>query len=163
MDNIKLIQTGKCEILVLKVPEGASKFYIYEADWLQEEHSLHWRMPDNTDGELYFSDAQSEYEILGISTELTEEQWRGVLPIRKFRGFRGLYYEDYKGIRVFLASAKQSGISLLEANQCFSVNPIPQPEAQLDEQGNGGYCDTWVSKWQEAEYNTGKWLILKQL
>lgn len=72
--EILTLTTAKFTGIAVPVPEEAFRFWIYEADWLQEEHSVHWFMPDNTMGRLFIDDIENEYEILGKATELTEEE-----------------------------------------------------------------------------------------
>lgn len=161
-NKIKLINTGKCNILAMMVPEGAKawinpyiKEYLHVGHIHGDAHSL--PLPEGN------------WQILGISTELTEEEWTNLLPIEvtNIQGFICGDYIDYLDRNNYYETAKESGLSLLEANQCFSVNPYgkeapivsdPDPHSQY----YGAQMDE-LYRWQQAQENTGKWLILNKL
>lgn len=150
-NNIKLINTGKCNILAVMVPDGAWKFGITSGD-----RNLHYKI-----GTIRHIQKLPEgnWQILGLSTGLTESQWREVIKRQSTFG-NDYYYYDIKAYK----TAEESGISLLEANQCFSVNPYGSKEDVLLFPEYG--CPSWIKnaeKWQKAQENTGAWLILAPL
>lgn len=108
-----------------------------------------------------------EYKILGKANELTEEQCETITPCvydgREDVNVMGLIYECYDGSDFTCNTAKESFASLMQSIRCYSVNPVPNPEPQFDERGNGGYCETWVKDYEKAQANTGTWIILKKL
>lgn len=106
-NKIKLINTGKCNILAMMVPDGTTKFRVDHSYPLQTRILY---FPEGKMGESLFVDGY--WQIVGIDSELTEEQWRelmlrtksflsGVFPVFHYSGFE---------------TAKESGLSLLEAN-----------------------------------------------
>lgn len=134
------------------VPEGVNKFKVYEYGY----SSTHLLMEDLTDLVL----PQGNWQLLGISTELTEEQWRDLVSFHIFA------YKDYKTTAIYkFKTAKESGLSLLEANGCFSVNPygdMPPDETSTPLSWNSEGLEADIKKWQQAQENTGPRLILKK-
>lgn len=67
MEQIK-IQTGKASIVLVELPDGATHFQIDEDGYFNYHYAKH---DGNYGGML---DGVIGYELLGLSTELTEEQ-----------------------------------------------------------------------------------------
>lgn len=158
-NNIKLIDTGKCNILAVMVPGGTIGANITKLDDGDPDDYLYI----NYDDSQFIKLPEGEWQILGISTEVTEGQWRelmlrtksflsGVFPVFHYSGFE---------------TAKESGLSLLESNGIFSVNPYgekapivsdPDPSSQY----YGAQMDE-MHRWQQAQENTGPRLILNNI
>ena len=115
---MKEIQTNGITILLIEVPEDAKNFTITEFDWFENApkwYLLHETIEDNCGCPIEFD---GDWEILGKSTELSEEQMKEICP--KCIGLS--VYPDYnfKPTRLvalkFFHTVQESYISLLEAN-----------------------------------------------
>lgn len=152
MSQIKQIDTGKCSIGVLKVEVDS-----YLLEKIARKDTAWWPV-DHVD---------VEWQILGISTELTEEQCK---PLFKHKDGYGLSFELPKpNNRAGYFTALAAMEVLLEANQCFSKNPYGEKPKREDfnSMSDKLYADNifdWkLNKWQQAQQNTGTWLILRKL
>lgn len=157
MSQIKLLQPKEgVTLLAVKVPEGADEICIPNV--YITPHLQIWMPPRRVlpDGEDIIELPEGNWQLLGIATEIPEEVWQGIMPKGKVR------YKDFVGGYLF-KKATDAAISMLEAHEVYSVNPIPVPEAQFDERGNGGYCEKWIKEYEKAEANTGHWVILKRV
>lgn len=162
MSKIKIIETGKCKLLAVMVPEGATK-HLY----IPKINTVAFFNEDSkgrvvTESVKFTFLSEGNWQLLGLSTELTEEQWRDVVEETTFGNniipiFRN-YNRPLPQWTFACATAKESGLSLLEANQIYSVNPYDAPVSFIPQKHEEAY-----KKWSEAESNTGRWLILKQL
>lgn len=166
------IKTGKATILVVKVPEGSKEFNIG-----------FWGNPDmggNNVQALYSSDSRppikvlgrikevGNWKLLGLSTELTEDQWKEILPKYKYDKHLG-EYENYTDSDEYFKTATESGRSLLVANRFFEKNPYGrQPMVKgvcIERQGvdhtRNEYVETKEHRqWREVQDRIGSFLIL---
>jgi hypothetical protein len=150
MSEIKQVSTGKAELLLVKVPEG-------------------WKLSGTTPNFLYFYPSKSiklpegNWQIVGISDQLTEEQCRELFV----KGGNESIGELYKFNDLFYAEAIKAGAALLKANDCYTVNPYGEkPELSY----TGDNCEDDVVDYihklylhTKAEAHTGSWLFLKRL
>lgn len=164
MSEIKQIDTGKCRLLAVMVPEGAILMpAIYP-------HVITYRI-GNSMSSVFLPENwhHVNWQILGLSDELTEEQWRRLVDgkLDFLDGFGSvMQYPDFTDKAHCYLTAKESGLSLLEANECFSVNPYSDPGLTM-KQGNRcvyyGASDEEFEIYEKAQQNTGTWLILRKL
>jgi len=166
MSEIKTIETGRTTLLAVKVPEGVKEFCIPPLSNILFYSCLN-------SGDLKPIELPFKAEIIALSTEITEEQARELVPIENL-------YEDWDGIKCAYKNhlpfdvLKSSGLfetalesfnSLMQANQCFSVNPYGETKPFVsifdDNENSSAKERRW--KWQEAEANTGPHLILRKL
>lgn len=149
---IKHINTGIAELIAVKVPDGTYGFSTerrtgnrMHLTWL-EERLLYPK------GSLEILDAtelpKGDWSLLGIAHDLTEEVWESVLPKARM-----LYFD----------TATESGLSLLEANEIYAVNPYGWHEPEC---GNTCSCVAGCyenARWNKAQQNVGKWVMLKKI
>jgi len=104
-----------------------------------------------------------DYTIIALSTEITEEQARGLVP---FIGLPWCAYKDYTTNKNWYRTAKESFNSFMKANQCYSTNPYKEDWDELCKWGHGGFAKDGKTEFElftEAESNTGNWIVLKRL
>lgn len=159
---IKTINTGVAELVLVKVPEDATIFRIRKnssgIDCLTYPDDPNYpycgftfkRLPENT-----------VWEILGIANELTEDIWHSIVKESYF-GF----YKDYVANNDNACdTATESGLSLLWANEVYSVNPYGDRPDINDYVFHGYILESHRSdlqKWDKAQETTGKWVVLKK-
>lgn len=157
MSEIKQINTGVAELLALKVPEGATRFFVHPFMSI-----LGFTKEDGSSGFIEFDQPLTgPWELLGNYTELTEEQCREVV-ITNARGCfltKSDAFDDYTNSDSFCDTAKEAFASLMQANACYSENPYKYGKPSIVNH------DLWYSEeqWQQAEANTGTWLILRKI
>jgi hypothetical protein len=104
-----------------------------------------------------------DFKILGKATQLTEEQCEEVIPdpmIRKPDNRKG-FMIDIMDTEIY-PTAKEAFSAFLDSLGCYSVNPYKKPA----DDDYSFYTDRNISiqeEWQEAQANTGTWLILQKL
>lgn len=146
----QLIQTSKATILVVDLPEGATDVasgndkIMY---WIQYGFAKSLRVANLPPG---------QWQLLGKTFDLSEEQWKDILP-RYIGGITG--YLDYESGRpdALVKSATESGLSLLISNKVFKENPISseKPITIIGHKGSEKICEAILKRfqdqWQEAE------------
>lgn len=148
-------KTEKGAVLFLKVPYDANKFSIKKTRKGKPDQ-LHYFVPYAYDVVIRLEFLTREcFQIIGLTSEITEEQAK--IIVDKDNEFRWPCYTD---LLMFYNNALDSLKSLMQHLKVYEVNPIPTPEFQSDRYGNGGYCETWTTEYQEAQSRTGKWLVL---
>ena len=116
MGNNQIVQHGN--FMLIDVPKDAKSFLI-KGYWLFYEHNFD-RLGLGEDEMIDLPPGQ--WQIVGIASSLTEEQWKGIVEKdTDFPNLPGLYkyYESgsLKDIQVSAtAQAKTSGLSLLAAH-----------------------------------------------
>lgn len=149
MSQIKQLQPKEgVALLAVKVPEGAWKFSITSGD-----NNLHYKI--GTIRHIYDL-PEGNWRLLGIATDIPEEVWKGI--VHKQSTFGDYYYvSNGKSFE----TATEAAMSFLEANEVYSVNPLgDEPKDRPD---LGLYTKIIREKhmmWQQAEANTGTWVIL---
>lgn len=168
-NKIKQFSTGKTDILAVMVPEGAHGFELTKWNYQKQDYlgrftllydSLKMETNLKKGDRPHVQLPEGNWQIVGLSTEVTEGQWRelmlrtksflsGVFPVFHYSGFE---------------TAKESGLSLIEANECFSVNPLDGVPRYVYGQNNSANTVWYTEKdYQQAQENTGTWLILRKL
>lgn len=104
-------------------------------------------------------------KLLGISTEIPEEVWQGIMPKGQVR------YKDFVGGYLF-KKATDAAMSMLAAHEMYSKNPLagifrphsgePDP-ANLGEVLVSAIYEDLREEYFKYEANTGTWIILKQI
>lgn len=158
MSEIKQINTGVAEVLAVKVPEGAIRFAIEQDALFCHIKAGVYKLVKLPPG---------KWTPLGIDTELTEEDFDPLVDHAM-----GTYL-NYLTDKYELDTSKEAFESLMQANSLYSVNPYEQPTFEYDfgDEGPTDYLlesanndfDLRMNQWQQAEANTGTWLILKRL
>jgi len=168
---IKEIKTEKFEGLAVLVPDDAEDFdreCVSDEDFFQ----LNYLMINNDEesgfhGEptVYSIDMPCNFEIIGKSTELTEEQCADIVGLSF--GVNNIYksYEDITAVD----TAKESFASLMQSIGAYSVNPYPKPDINSekyvpisDDAKDTLFMNDW-DQWETAQEHTGTWLILKRI
>ena len=165
---MKEIQTNGITILLVEVPEDAIGFiidYFYLICNPYESDKKVIELP------------QCQWEILGKSTELSEEQMKEICP--KCIGLS--VYPDYnfKPTRLvalkFFHTVQESYISLLEANGIVDRCDIEEPEIYHDDgirepckydYPHGFDLEQYhkdLKQWQEAQSKVKHYLVLKMI
>lgn len=177
---IKQINTYKFEGLAVLVPDDADKICIsHNAAW----YNLSYRLPGAKPMPFGWTHNQlpdCKWEILGKATELTEEQCAEIAHIGM--DYHEPAYKNYisESDAIFkypFGTAKESFSSFMDSIECYSINPYSDPKERYrcrDCADSDGlccnedmikYCDPHIhlEKYNEAQKNTGTWLILKKL
>jgi len=153
---IKEIKTDKFEGLALLVPDNTSNYRLMDSVSLFSGDSSICKLPYRC-------------KILGKSTELTEEQCAEIVEMfsmeKRINGKKT--YVSYNSMGLHL-TAKESFESLMQSLQCYSVNPYGENKPFYS--GQSDYDDPYGNKgrkeheqWQQAQANTGTWVILKKI
>jgi len=140
----KEIQTNGITILLVEVPEDAIGFiidYLYLICNPYESDKKVIELP------------QCQWEILGKSTELSEEQMKEILPIYEgaIRGYR-IYTQRPD---LLTKDIQESYLSLLESNGIVDRNPISDEQKNVDR--------FWQVEWQQAQSKVKHYLVLKRI
>lgn len=166
---MKQLQTTKATLLVVKVPEGNTTWVLYNGT-----QRMHHGGPsdmiifnENVPGS-FMARRQipyADWEILGLSTEITEEVWRMIMP-RMFEGSPN--FPDYSYVPEFSVIAKnatESARSFIEANGFHWENPYEKPDRLCDyyRDALGLNLEYFEAQtlYNEAEQITEPFLILK--
>lgn len=157
--NTKIISTGKARLLFVKLPEGEIPCHTYE-------NTLSLR--DSKSGTLCNAIGlpPGKWSDPVRVEEVTEEMAYEVV-----RSFGQHNYRDYTAF-LALPTALKSFQSLLKANEIYTVNPYNDFECPNQWCENGyidqGYNEKWrcnycqenEDKHDEAQENTGSWIML---
>lgn len=127
------IKTGKDTILVVKVPrQDAKNFRIFE-NKLVYNFGLFASFTETINLPTTINQSSGNWKIVGPSNELTEDQWKEVVPdpLDSYDDYSGttekVYIEFFGGLGIF-ETATESGRSLLIANRFFDKNPYGEKE-----------------------------------
>jgi len=147
---MKEIQTNGITILLVEVPEDATRFV---TDWkflIVDIFSPTQKMIPIMEG---------SWEILGKSTELSEEQMKEILPIYEgaIRGYR-IYTQRPD---LLTKDIQESYLSLLEANGIVDGNSASHP-SDIDPTNRSHY-DKIEQEWQQAQSKVKHYLVLKRI
>ena len=147
---MKEIQTNGITILLVEVPEDATRFV---TDWkflIVDIFSPTQKMIPIPEG---------QYQILGKSTELSEEQMKEILPIYEgaIRGYR-IYTQRPD---LLTKDIRESYLSLLEANGIVDRNSASHP-SDIDPTNRSHY-DKIEQEWQQAQSKVKHYLVLKRI
>ena len=156
---MKEIKTNGITILLVEVPEDAKNFTITEFDWFENApkwYLLHETIEDNCGCPIEFD---GDWEILGKSTELSEEQMKEILPIYEgaIRGYR-IYTQRPD---LLTKDIQESYLSLLEANGIVDRNSASHP-SDIDPTNRSHY-DKIEQEWQQAQSKVKHYLVLKRI
>lgn len=123
----KQIQVGNKKLLALDMPEDAIRPVI-EYSYLRYTLCKHYK-PDQIEGTELFYLGDGDYEIIGFKNDITEEQWAEIVekePIYPYPFHvlsSDVVLKDYlKDEYNVLLTAKESGLSLLQANNIDYLN-----------------------------------------
>jgi hypothetical protein len=166
---IKEIKTETFEGLAVLVPDDARNFDI--GRWAGRRLIFNqgkYEVDNMKTGSIELS-LDSEYEILGKATELTEEQCEDISPYECpnqwceggyiDQGYNEKWICDYCQEEEDKESPNiERFASLLQSLGCYAVNPYGDKPSILNN-------DVWYSEeqWQEAQANTGTWLIIGKI
>lgn len=142
MHNIKILHPKEgVTIAAVKVPDGAHNFDIVGSLlWFRHQEKGQLRKFSN------LNIPEGNWQILGFSDQLREEQCAELFPHSVLTKMHDLY-------RTVLDK-------FLEANGVYSKNPYGEKPVNKD--FYWGYLSD-LEQWQEAEANTGSWIILKKM
>lgn len=161
---IKEIKTERFEGLAVLVPKGT----------LDNPPYITWLTPTAGIGNQWLGWTfkhgvelpQGSWEIIGKATELTEEQCAEIVDVAGFFDFGFGRYKSYSENDKSVIFAGQSFESLMKSLECYSVNPLPDPEDTM-RQGNGyvyyGATDEEFEEYERIQSRTGSWIILKKI
>lgn len=155
---MKEIQTPAGKILCVKVPIGSYNHYIDKSGNINYQWDNHVK-----EGSYMLLGGYSKWQILNTASKLTEEQAKEIVEY-------GIgYYRDYSAKEFNLMcfdTALESFKSLMTAEGIYTENPYGDKPGYIEE--NGQFDANEIEylnqeariKWQQAEENTGEWLIL---
>lgn len=156
---MKEITTNGITILLVEVPEDATKFV---TDWkflIVDIFSPTQKMIPIPEG---------QYQILGKSTELSEEQMKEICEKEYFQGyFQG--FCNYMSKQVTPLTVQESYLSLLEANGMVDRCDIKKPDEDyyMNKSTDRAYSRAlyrWkLEQWQEAQSKIKHYLVLKSI
>jgi len=147
---MKEIKTNGITILFVEVPEDAREFKIENGLLLFKADFIPFGIVILPSG---------QYQILGKSTELSEEQMKEILPIYEgaIRGYR-IYTQRPD---LLTKDIQESYLSLLEANGIVDRNSASHP-SDIDPTNRSHY-DKIEQEWQQAQSKVKHYLVLKKL
>jgi hypothetical protein len=160
---VKEIKTDRFKGLAVLVPNRASEFSI-------ESPNILAFMLDNTPNDIKIDQLYGyTYEILGKATELTEDQCADItlLPmIREKDGQLG-FMISCMDIEIY-PTAVSAVQDFMQSLECYSENPYEESYNLIEEHFENNKCnitevETVTELFEEAETNTGTWLILKKI
>lgn len=155
----KQINTGVAELLLLLLPEGVTEC---QPRWIEGKDVLQQLRIAVYGSTIDIELPDGNWEELGVAHELTEEVWDSVLPSYSIQDeFDYMRYDNLE----FCETATESGLSLLRANECYAVNPYGRDEPEGIKH-IGVFAQLMRQKhklWNEAQQNTGKWILLRKL
>ena len=150
---MKEIQTNGITILLVEVPEDAREFKIENGLLLFKADFIPFGIVILPSGQC---------QILGKSTELSEEQMKEILPIYEgaIRGYR-IYTQRPD---LLTKDIQESYLSLLEANGIVDRNNLANPDTTtiLGSSPSGIYyevLDELRDKWQESQSKVKHYLV----
>ena len=86
MNNLIQITTSFADVVVVKLPEGILKSCVYNKQFVFDLGNG-WEVKNAIDL------PPGNWQYLGLTHEITEEQWRGIVPIDKSKPFKT--YTEY--------------------------------------------------------------------
>ena len=159
---MKEIKTNGIEVLFVEVPEDAKEFDVHH------NVLLCFHLNDNVEG---INLPIGQYQILGKSTELSEEQMKEICEHKEVDSYDyyGIVYDeiyrnyllsehDWKLSCDQFSTVQESYLSLLEANGIVDRCMIPEPEGV----GFDSPSQEW-DEWQEAQSKVKHYLVLKRI
>lgn len=104
---------------------------------------------------------EGNWQLLGKATEIPEEVWQGIVSKVIVNGdtYYG-YIDDNRELHTF-DTATEAGISFLVKYEVYGANPYIKP-CHLTAPDNEIYGDVFF-KWQQAQSNTGTWVMLQRV
>jgi len=96
-----------------------------------------------------------QYQILGKSTELSEEQMKEICEHCKMGYLNYKYPFSSNPSEAFTDNLQESYLSLLESNGIVDRNPISDEQKNVDR--------FWQVEWQEAQSKVKHYLVLKRI
>lgn len=146
--KLQEIKTSKFDGFGVLVPEDSQHYWINENDmFLNIRYSF--KNSNYKGSELVAAEKANKYKIIGISSELTEEQAKEIVDETNEFGIN-----MFTDGRFSFVTALESFNSLMQSLEMYSDNPL----------GNNPYkMDVVQSEWQQAQQRTGRWLIIKKL
>lgn len=167
---MKEITTNGITILFVEVPEDATWFQIMPRQGIVNE-CLRYNFGTLRFGIKYEQLPSGQYQILGKSTELSEEQKEEICD--QVSSFGKMYWKNYLLPMSFTDgfTVQESYLSLLEANGIVDRNPYEKPDADkiLDEYScNENVIAKMVyredlEQWQEAQSKVKHYLVLERI
>lgn len=166
---IKHINTGIAELIAVKVPDDAIPIEVNQCTFYFEVG-----LGDNTTIK-YMALPDGDWNILGIAHELTEDVWDTL--IKNDGGYLfdndPNFYNSYPDFELLdhpfdsasFRTATESGLSLLEANEVYAVNPYGEDEPE-DIEHLGAFTQMMRQRhreWKKCQQTTGKWVLLKKI
>ncbi|WP_407430598.1 hypothetical protein [Arcticibacter sp.] len=156
MSQIKqLIPKPGTVILAVNLPEWACKFSVTSGD-----NNLHYKI--GTTRHIY-NLPDGQLELLGKPSDIPEEVCRSLF--RNKDGY-GLSVElPAPNNRTAYFSGKDALSAFLKANEVYSVNPIcwVNPSSKAIHFDSEKDRKAAIVKWQQAEANTGTWVLLLKI
>lgn len=150
---MKEVTTNNQTILLVEVPEDVTGFNLHHNILLYPLGN------DDVDGIRL---PIGQYQILGKSTELSEEQMKEICATR----FNGANYHDYLKENVWFKTVQESYLSLLEDNGIVDrVNykkPICDCNGKCTEEQQFGCLGDHVI-YEEAQSKVKHYLVLKRI
>ena len=138
--KMKEIKTNGITILLIEVPEDAKLLQITQN---ASGRNLSYKVNNTTHpfGYTHIKLPEGNYQILGKSTELSEEQMKEIVERKDWLWGKMTYLSSY--------------LSLLEANGIVDRNPF-------DKSGMT-FSSEYQNKWQESQSKVKHYLVLKRI
>lgn len=165
---MKEIKTNGITILFVEVPEDGKDFYINNVGCIRYSVGGWSKCIEPEEMGVYLN--KDEYEILGKSTELSEEQMKEIVDVDKEASYWDDEHEEYyvnyningKSDRYVFSSVQKSYLSLLEANGIVDRNPLGDiaPEYDVSKSDGGAYK---FLDWKKAQSKVKHYLVLKRI
>lgn len=156
---MKYIKTNRVTILLIKVPDDAERFSFGFNDDTRLYYYL--KSSHNSFDHRHIKLPSGQYQILGKSTELSEEQKEEICE--QVSSFGKMYWKNYLLPMSFTDgfTVQESYLSLLEANGIIDRNNSAHPSDIMPQ--SLLHYEQIKQKWQEAQSKVKHYLVLEKL
>ena len=139
-------KTEKGTVLFVKVPEKSTG---YKMGLILLTFDVNYGL-----GKVFY-DIPMGFNLIGLTSDITEEQAKMMVGTVKPFGCKGTYFKEYNNTRPFYATAIQSFKSIMQHLQVYEVNPYQEPKRGV----SGGNLESEL-EYHTTERRTGKWVVL---
>jgi len=149
----QIIHTTKATILAVMVPEGTKNMKISGTNWVCIDFGTGFYASQELPA--------GQWQLLGFRHKISQAEASLIVEESQYVPGTWKSYQEASGLMYWEQSALHSFSRLLDANECYEVNPFGE-----DPTSCGGKPDCCIGKrcrvllWREAQWRTGKWAIL---
>lgn len=155
----RTIELKQAPVVLVELPEGNFNIRIEGLIGLYARNWLVYDLPEANNFTLPLP-VRENFEIVGILSDLTEEQFAEIVPVAKTVQLGELYY-NFKTNKWDAFCSDESFQTLLESEKVYTENPVgelpPDIRDFIDCGDPSDYSRAYnkaVSDWQEAQQRT---------